>query len=58
MQPHNELADKKIRLKKLFKNMKLCYSILRNNLADSLLHAGEPERNSRNRGVIYPVCDF
>ena len=24
---HNKLADKKIRLKKLFKNMKLCYSI-------------------------------
>ena len=23
-----------------------------------ILYAGESERNSRNRGVIYPVCDF
>ena len=33
-------------------------SILRNGSTDSLLHAGEPERNSRNRGVIYPVRYF
>ena len=40
------------------KSVILSPSILRNNWRIPLLYAGEPERNSRNGGVIYPVCDF